>query len=299
METLIDFKKKISNIKKSEIVVMRDVWHFPVYNREFATPHIVVSLVHRGKAKAIYNMREVTFTKNDLTVIMPHHILCPLESSDDYNMTLFFLAEDFVNEVRHCILSHDYNKFYTDPSCTLTDNQVAKFMKTVDVLEMVSGMSTTQLPNRHQLLIYIVDMMFELVNSFRRPQDMKLGSNNRQNALFNEFCNLLAKHYRESREVTYYAALLNLTPKYFSKVIFETVGVTAGDWIDEYVTAKAKHLLHSRPDLTAQEVGREIGFRDAATFCRFFKRVSKLTPKQYRDSLDLLRDEFFVVPSVE
>ncbi len=290
MENSIDFKKKISNIKKSEVLVLRNVTHFPVYNREFEIPHIVVSLVHSGHARAIYDMHEVSFGKNELTVVMPNHILLPLESSEDYNATLFFLSEDFVKEVKHCILSHDYSKFHTSPSCVITDKQAEKLLKMVDVLEIICGSSPASLPNRHQLLIYMVDVIYEFVNSFRAAQDVSIKHNSRQSALFNKFCDLLAKHYKESREVIFYAEMLDLTPKYFSRVIFETIGVTAGEWIDEYVTAKAKHVLRTRPDLTAQDVGRNIGFADAATFSRYFKRVSGLTPKQYRDGLNVVAD---------
>ena len=295
MENTVDFKKKISNIKKSEVIVLRDVANFPVYNREFDNPHLVAAFVHSGSGRVIYDTHEVSFGKNELIVVMPNHILCPLENSEDYNVTLIFLSDEFVQEVKYCILSHDYSKFHTDPSCVLTDSQAVKYMKMVDVIENIAGMSTKQLPNRHQLLIYMSDVLFEFVNSFRVMQDMNISKNSRHSALFNRFCDLLAKHYRESREVIFYANILNLSPKYFSRVIFETVGVTAGDWIDQYVTTKAKHILRTRPDLTAQEVGREIGFKDAATFCRFFKRVSRLTPKQYRDEFDVVKneDEFF------
>jgi hypothetical protein len=58
--------------------------------------------------------------------------------------------------------------------------------------------------------------------------------------IFNRFCDLVVKHYRESREIKYYADLLNLTPKHLSKVIrMVTNGLSPAKWIEQYVTSIA------------------------------------------------------------
>ena len=84
---------------------------------------------------------------------------------------------------------------------------------------------------------------------------------NRHIELFNRFCDLVVNHYRESREVKYYADQLSLTPKYLSKVIRETTGgISPSEWIEQYVTAQAKHLIESHATPTLQETAYELGF---------------------------------------
>ena len=92
------------------------------------------------------------------------------------------------------------------------------------------------------------------------------------------------EHYRESREVKYYAALMNLSPKYFSKIITEAAGMSPADWIEQYVVAQAKLMLHTQP-FTIKETAFRLGFDESASFCRFFKRVTGLTPQQFRAGL--------------
>ena len=92
---------------------------------------------------------------------------------------------------------------------------------------------------------------------------------NRHIELFNRFCDLVVNHYRESREVKYYADQLSLTPKYLSKVIRETTGgISPSEWIEQYVT----------------ETAYELGFYEPTAFYRYFKRVTGMTAKEYRDS---------------
>ena len=275
------FEAKVKNINKSGIAVLRDLTKFPVYDKDFALPDMTVGLNLHGNARTLYDMHEISFEKNELAVVLPNHLLCPLETSDDYCITLIVISGTFVDEMKHRTLTHDYTKFHLDPSTKLTDEQVVKFMKVVDVIEMVSEMTVEQLPNRHEMLVYLIDVAFELINSFRRNQDTPREAT-RNNAIFNNFCDLLSENYAKTREVGFYAKQLGMSSKYFSKIILDTVGVSAGRWIEEYVATQAKQMLSTRFDMNIQQVAFHLGFREQSDFCRFFKRATGMSPKQFR-----------------
>lgn len=276
------FEAKVKNINKSEIVVLRNLTKFPVYNKDYALPDMTVGLNLHGNARALYDMHEINFEKNELAVVLPNHLLCPLETSDDYSITLIVISGTFVDEMKHRTLTHDYTKFHLDPSTKLTDEQVAKFMKVVDVIEMVCEMTDEQLPNRHEMLVYLIDVAFELINSFRRNQDTPREAT-RNNAIFNNFCDLLSENYAKTREVGFYAKQLGMSSKYFSKIILDTVGVSAGSWIEEYVATQAKQMLRTRFDMNIQQVAFRLGFKEQSDFCRFFKRATGMSPRQFRN----------------
>ena len=125
---------------------------------------------------------------------------------------------------------------------------------------------------------------YEFLNYYRHDQDRQWAEN-RHADIFSRFCNLVVKHYRESREVKYYADLLNLTPKHLSKVVRSaTNGLSPLRWIEQYVTAQAKHLIEARATQTLQEIAYMLGFTEPTSFYRYFKRVTGMTAKQYRDS---------------
>ena len=108
---------------------------------------------------------------------------------------------------------------------------------------------------------------------------------NRHVEVFNRFCDLVVKHYRESREVKYYADLLNLTPKHLCKVVkAASGGISSGEWIEQYVTAQAKRLIETRATQTLKETAYMLGFSEPTSFYRYFKRVTGMSAKQYRDS---------------
>ena len=69
-------------------------------------------------------------------------------------------------------------------------------------------------------------------------------------------------------------------------LIKQETGVSAGEWIDRYVVLQAKALLNRMRNLSIQEITDRIGFSEQASFSRFFKRNTGISPKEYREKID-------------
>lgn len=270
--------------ENTSCIVKRNVRDLPFQGGDFVVNRLVLCINHTGTARVLYDQHETTLVPNVFFFVLPNHILRRVETSPDYNSTLVILSEKFLQQLKQRILSHDYQKFHLDPETQLSLDQTIGLMKMIDLLEEASLKSKEEMPHREEVILSLLVASYEFLNACRRVQDSHLPQSQRNTDLFNQFCNLLAQHYRESREVSFYASKLHLTPKYFSKIIYEAIGVTAGRWIDDFVSTKAKQILATRPGLTVQEVSFMLGFTEEAGFCRFFKRVTGLTPKEFRKS---------------
>lgn len=80
------------------------------------------------------------------------------------------------------------------------------------------------------------------------------------------------------------ADLVHFTPFYVSRLYKQNTGQSISDYIAEQRIAKAKSLL-SETQLKVHEVGLQVGYDSPAYFTRFFKKMTTLTPQQYRESL--------------
>jgi len=96
------------------------------------------------------------------------------------------------------------------------------------------------------------------------------------------FINLIIQYFNESREVAFYADKLNITPKYLSIVTYEVRGQSAKKVIDDYIMTEIKLRLNSSSK-SILEISEKLNFSDQSFFCKFFKRHSGLSPKQYRN----------------
>lgn len=98
------------------------------------------------------------------------------------------------------------------------------------------------------------------------------------------------KNYLESGQskerlpsVTYFADKANLTPGYFGDLIKKETGLTAQEIITRHVVEYAKQrLADSTDDISI--IAYELGFQHPQHFSRMFKRVSGMSPTQFRAS---------------
>ena len=225
---------------------------------------------------------KVVFRPNEIAVVMPNHILRPLESTPDYNVTILVHSPSLCEELKTKRLTHDYHKFHRQPTCQLTDEEMSQYMRAVDLLEHICHTSTQRYPLRHEMLIQLTNVMAEMHNAFRREMDEKIRKEDNKYALFNAFCDALARYYREEHEVAFYAEKAHLTTRHFSVIIKEVVGFSASDYIEQYLVTQAKSLLASRPDLSVQQISDHLGYADSSSFCRFFKRHTDIAPNDFR-----------------
>lgn len=282
METKKKFEEALRTIEKSEMIVLRNIHSFPVYGQDIIFPYLMIFICHSGSSRALYDMQEICFRKNEVAIILPNHIIHPIECSPDYTITVIMHSLAFEQEMTQRRMTHDRNKFHDIPSCLLTDEEMAQYMKAVDMLALISNTPVSRYPHRHDMLMAQTDIMAEMLDACRREIDEEERAVNRNRSVFNTFCNLLAAHYREQHEVAFYAEKAHLTTRHFSVIIKDIVGLSASDYIEQYLATQAKNLLHTRPDLSVQQISNHLGFAESPSFCRFFKRHTGKTPNDFR-----------------
>jgi len=277
-------EKLIHAVETQGVLIARDVHRFTVYDVDISFPYVILTLCTAGSARALYDMREHTQQKNELALIMPGHIMRPLECSDDYTYTRMAVSQKVMEGLRAQMFSHDYEKFHYNPFCTLTDIQVERLLTVVDQLALIASHTDMDIHYRNHILLAQLSVGYEYLNYYRREQDRQWASDP-HSALFSQFCDLVVAHYREQKDISFYADQLHYHPKYLSRVIRTvTHGVTPGQWIEQYVVAQAKRLIIAHPDLSLKQIAFSLGFTEPTSFYRYFRRVTGITAKTYRDT---------------
>lgn len=99
---------------------------------------------------------------------------------------------------------------------------------------------------------------------------------------FLAFCELIETHYAQPWAVAQYADKVGVTPAHLNVLCRENVGQSALSLIHQRRLLEAKRLL-VYTSLTVSGVSDALGFSDPAYFTRFFKRLTGLSPKAFRD----------------
>lgn len=103
----------------------------------------------------------------------------------------------------------------------------------------------------------------------------------RQETLTRRFFDLMFKHYKTDRSVSFYADRLCVTPKYLSSNVKEVTGHPVQKWMTEIVIADVKRRLRTT-DQSVQQISEELHFLTASSFIRFFRTHVGCTPLEYR-----------------
>ncbi|MFB9055172.1 helix-turn-helix domain-containing protein [Mariniflexile ostreae] len=97
----------------------------------------------------------------------------------------------------------------------------------------------------------------------------------------NQFRVLLQKEYKNSRNVSYYAEALHVTPRRLTEITESWFGKPAKQIIiDKIISESTRELKHS--NLTIAEIAHEVGFSDEGNFSAFFKKHTGNSPSDLR-----------------
>ena len=103
----------------------------------------------------------------------------------------------------------------------------------------------------------------------------------RKEELFRKFIELLNIHIGKHK-LPFYAEKMNISPQYLSRLVEDSSGTAARDWINRAVVLQAKLLLRSSR-YTIEQIAEELNFSTVPYFCRLFKREIGTTPTEYRN----------------
>lgn len=96
-----------------------------------------------------------------------------------------------------------------------------------------------------------------------------------------QFLLLLENHYTTEKRVDFYAEKLNLSVKRLNQILKQKIGKTINQILQERLLIEAKHLLFLGGE-SVKEISFHLGFDDSSYFSRFFKKMTKLSPEEFR-----------------
>lgn len=105
-----------------------------------------------------------------------------------------------------------------------------------------------------------------------------------ERSLLRRYQELITEHYTSVHDVASYAELLHITAGHLSDVIKQQSGKSAIELIHDRLLIEAKRLLF-HTDQSVKELSFQLGFSDVSYFVRFFKRLSGLTPVEFRTQI--------------
>ena len=233
----------------------------------------------KGTTECSINLKPYTVSGPCLITILPGQIIEYKSISDDFTGSIVVMFSKFTDNL---MLNASerlplFLSFRENPFIPLDEKMLERMISFFELLKNMA--QAKDHPYRLEVVRYL--MLAYLYGA----NDLHILPNNRkfshQEALVEKFLHLVQTHHKEERGLKFYANKLNVTPKHLSKVIKENSGKPANDWIDDHVALEAKALLKST-NMTIQQISDELNFPSQSFFGKYFKRVTGMSPKEYK-----------------
>ncbi len=118
------------------------------------------------------------------------------------------------------------------------------------------------------------------IHADQAPPDPHAGT-----PLLRRFEALVEQHFRQRLPVAGYADRLAVSPTHLNRVVRQATGRPASALIGERMLREARRML-IYTNLTAAEIGYELGFSDPAHFSRVFTRGIGMPPRAFRQRME-------------
>ncbi|MBS9463358.1 helix-turn-helix domain-containing protein [Flagellimonas sp. 389] len=209
-----------------------------------------------------------------------------------FSKTKLPLASILFNREFYCIADHDSEVscngilfFGTQdlPIISIEGDQLRKFNIWYDVfVDEFTTPDTIQGDMLQMLLKRLIIMSTRLA----KEQLIVKTLDNDQIDTIRKFNFLVDIHYKTKRKVSDYAEMLFKSPKTLSNLFSIYNQKSPQQIILQRLVLEAKRLIHFT-DKQNQEIAYDLGFNDPAHFSRFFKKMTQMTPSEYRENLTL------------
>ncbi len=263
-------------IKEEGIVVFDNVRELPTGDKPLVSSDYVICIGHRGRIELLYDNLADYSGQHTVGVIFPNHSLRKVSVTDDYLATLIIVDASVLKDPMLQIINQMRYRYEPHPNVKLDKHE---YKMITSIVEGMREITRLDLPDRRMLMTRLLEFLLRLLSQYRKSKLNETGADKQVSARFH---NDLKQHFREHRDVGFYAAQACLSTKHFSAVVKQETGHTAAYWIHHQVVAEAKMLLHIRHDLTVQAIADLLGFEDQATFSRYFRRETGLSPTEFR-----------------
>jgi len=234
----------------------------------------------KGKTEGSINLKPYATDGACLISILPGQIMEYKSFSEDFEGLFIVMSKKFTdslipNAMDRLPLSLSVRD---NPAIPLNEIALEGMISYFDMLKRVIQIKDH--PYRLETVRHLTLAFFYGVGVyFHNIADNKPKTHNEM--LVDKFLHLVQIHYKKQRGLEFYAGKMCITSKHLSRILRETGSKSANDLIDDHVTHEAKALLKST-NMTIQQISDELNFPSQSFFGKYFKRVTGISPREYK-----------------
>lgn len=285
MEVLSNFQYKklfLPNITEKILANNADVQLYRLENYlkgilmpviPYRTTFNFIIFITNGHIKQYLENKEYQAEKGGVIFIKQGTITATIELSDDAEG--FFLAYENNILSEQELPKHKTSIFFMTPFLKLDSLTYGTITQLLPIMEQELWLNNF---NVNEVVITMLHLILVKMLNTDLESHHRLATRSMEISL--QFRDLLFKYHVKEKRVAFYADKLSVTENYLNKCVKNVTQKSPKQWINEIDINYSKALLHSSKDIA--EIAYELNFHTASHFTQLFKKITGITPKEYR-----------------
>ena len=237
-------------------------------------------IIMNGEAVINFNLQDRHLTSGTLIYISPGTIIHPKRLSSDFRIFGMALFSNFPMPFAQGQTPSAFNGQVRDFQIHASEKDIATAKHILDTIWQI--VHATDDYHRPTVTALVAAQVHHYDHLFHQQANQLASKRSREQTIFDRFLHLVTQHCTEHHQIGYYAEHMCLTERYLNTVIRQTSGTTAKEWIDRALITRIKIELRHTDKLAAQ-IANEMHFANPSFFSKYFRRITGMTPGEYRE----------------
>lgn len=279
MTNYYDWQSKVQELVPDDMRIGDDllILEFATYNDSFNVPRKVdvttLILLDKGESRAIVEGKEYHLKAPCLAIVMPNQTYCLLEASEELHLRAIIMSNRFTAN----LMSSSLNRMVQKNPILEISSDIISFNTYYKVL-----LHTVKSPIKSYRFETAQHLTMSMLYFYIRKLVKIENDKKRKEVIFDNFCEELRKYFSINRTIPFYSGRLGVSPKYLNDIVKEKTQITANDYIDKVTVTECKALLSST-EMSIQRISMLMNFSSYSGFGKFFKRMTGMSPTEYRE----------------
>ncbi|MGD9160745.1 MAG: helix-turn-helix transcriptional regulator [Desulfobacteraceae bacterium] len=286
---------KISFYKKSKSEIEFEIFSLSslfkrrgTFKHPLDQPHrvefYIILFFTKGIGSHFIDFKKYTFRKGSMLFISKGQVQS-YEVSPDSDGFLVLFTESFLskNLIHSEILSlyRLYNYHLHSPALNPEETGEDNFIGIIN--DMYKEYNHSNNFAKEEILRLLVKLFLLKVERIKNTLIPRV-YNSEMISRFISFRDQLENNFTKTRNISEYAEMLNISYKYLNEICKSVTGITAKQFVDNYIVLEIKRQL-ATTDISVKELAYEFGFDEPTNFIKFFKKHTLQTPSQFKNTI--------------
>ena len=270
-----------------ELVVMENFGGMPA-GRFRPMDHGIVIICTAGAAQFEYNGQTVQLNENDLFLCMVRSVVEKFMSTPDFNCRQVWFSRGELWNMNMYVKNSlaDVLPLKLNPKVSLGDADISLFDQYFQQLcHHMRNSSQLLYPEIVRSIVgtFLLEVLSVMRRGLNKDNNNMIIDNGGLHGkkLAERFLQLVEQSDGRIRRVDEFALMLNVTPKYLSKLLMDTMKIRPSDMVAFYTLQAIENRLRYT-DMTMQQIADDLKFPNPSFFGKYFKEHAGMTPMEFR-----------------